>query len=164
MSEYWSNWRGTTYKTRKKKTIPTVTGHNRIRQTELDHGLWEVFASLFNVVLDAQEQRRLPLVELAELVILEQLVREEFLVALLDGLDQVHQKLVLPGGSKCRVNVSVALESTVGSDKILDIVNHVSIVLFSVSACWIVHARWPPDGRFLPWGSSPWPTTSLGCC
>jgi hypothetical protein len=51
---------------------------------------------------------------------LEQFLREELLVALLDGFEQIYQELVLPRGTEGGVDVSVALEGAVGGNEVLD--------------------------------------------
>lgn len=74
--------------------------HNTVNKKEKKKGTIliksrEVFTRLLDVVLDPEENGRLPLVQLAQLVVLEELVGESFLVARFDGLDEVDEKLVL---------------------------------------------------------------------
>lgn len=56
------------------------------RNTNTKDRLREIFASLFNITLDAKEQCGLPLVQLAQLVELEEFISESVWLALLDGL------------------------------------------------------------------------------
>lgn len=67
-----------------------------------------------NGVLDAHQDRRLPLVELADLVELEQAVGEILLRPGLDGLTQVDEELVLALGGERGVEVPVLFEGALG--------------------------------------------------
>ena len=57
--------------------------------------LRKVFPLLLDIVLDPQQKSRLPLVQLAKLVELEELISESFLVAGFNGLNEVNEELML---------------------------------------------------------------------
>lgn len=78
-----------------------------------------ILSTLLNLALNPQQQRRLPLIQLAHLIIRIQLVRELLLVALLDSPHEIHEQLMLPLACKCRVHVAVLFESALRSDHIL---------------------------------------------
>ena len=78
--------------------------------------LREIFTSFLNSPLDPQQQCRLPLVQLAHLIILEQLISEDFLVAILNRRCQVTQKLVLPLLAEAGIQLPVPVESGVNTD------------------------------------------------
>lgn len=78
-----------------------------------------IFGTLLNLSLNPQQQRRLPLIQLAHLIVRIQLVRELLLVALLNSCHKVHEQLVLSLTCKCGVHVAVLFERALRSDHIL---------------------------------------------
>jgi hypothetical protein len=52
---------------------------------------------------------------------LEELISKALLITGLYGLEEVNEKLVLPGRSEGRVNLAVGLESSCGLNQILEI-------------------------------------------
>ena len=58
---------------------------------EINRRLRKVLLSLLDVILDPQEQSSLPLVQLAELIILEQFLSKGLLITILNSLGQVHE-------------------------------------------------------------------------
>jgi hypothetical protein len=81
--------------------------------------LGKVVFLLLNSVLDLQEQCRLPLVELAHLVELEEFVCEHITITLLDSFGQIAKELVFPRGGEEVVHVAVAFQSALGANEIL---------------------------------------------
>lgn len=71
------------------------TGNQRRKQ--IQSHLRKVLLGLLDIVLNPQQDSSLPLVQLAELIKLEQLISELFLVTSLHSLEQVHEQLVLTG-------------------------------------------------------------------
>jgi hypothetical protein len=68
------------------KTCNPVT-NNFIQTTQNKQDrLREIFASFFNITLDAKKQCGLPLVQLAQLIELEEFIGESVWLALLNGL------------------------------------------------------------------------------
>lgn len=65
--------------------------HTRGITEEINHHLREVLLSFLDVILDPQKEGCLPLVQLAELVKLEELISKAFLVTTLNSLGQVHE-------------------------------------------------------------------------
>lgn len=78
-----------------------------------------VVRALLNIILDSQQNCRLPLVELAHLVVRVQLVGELLLVTLLYSLDQVSQELVLSLPGKRWVHLAVSLQRSLRGNQIL---------------------------------------------
>lgn len=76
-------------------------------QSKSKYHLREVFFRLLNAALDTQQKSGLPLVQLAKLVELEQLIGKRFLIATLHGLEQVDEKLVLAGRGKGGIDFTV---------------------------------------------------------
>lgn len=82
-------------------------------------GSREVLALLLYGVLDPQQEGGLPLVQLTHAVVLEELVGEDFLIALLDGIGEVNKELMLACGWEGGIELAVALQSTIGTNHIL---------------------------------------------
>jgi hypothetical protein len=69
-----------------------------------------VITILAELVLDLEQYPRLPVVELAHLVVGEELVGKEVLVVGFDGLDEVPQELTLALSLKGRVAPDILIE------------------------------------------------------
>ena len=69
----------------------------------------KILPLLLNPLLDPQQQRRLPLIKLTQLIVLEQFIRKRVLVALLDGFGQVNEELVLARRLEGGVEVAVGV-------------------------------------------------------
>ncbi len=95
-------------------------GNQKGVENKSRHDLRKVLLRLFDSVLDPQQKGSLPLVQLTELIELEELIGKAFLIPGFYSLEQVDEELVLPGGSKGRVDLAVGFESSSGLDKILD--------------------------------------------
>lgn len=80
-----------TNKEAKNSRIIFSRHHTRGITEEIIRHLREVLLSFLDVILDPQKESCLPLVQLAELVKLEELVSEALLVTTLNGLGQVHE-------------------------------------------------------------------------
>ncbi|KAI6748398.1 hypothetical protein HG530_015678 [Fusarium avenaceum] len=80
-----------------------------------DIPLRKLIVRLLNLVLDTNQNRCLPLVQLANLVKLVQSIGELLLALGLDGLAQVSQKLVLSLSAKRRIHVAVLFEGPLRS-------------------------------------------------
>jgi len=83
---------------RKNETEPMPTSSSR-----------EVLFLFLNGVLDPEKERGLPLVKLAHLVELVQLVGKDFLLPLLYGACKITEKLTLSGGGKGGIEFLVCL-------------------------------------------------------
>lgn len=96
-------------RTKKPKTRESIFSRHHARgiTEEINRHLREVLLSFLNVILDPQKEGCLPLVQLAELVKLEELVSEALLVTTLNSLGQVHEQLVLPCRTKGRIKFTV---------------------------------------------------------
>lgn len=96
----------------------SIGGESNV-ENKSKHRLREVLFRLFDIVLDPQQKGSLPLVQLTELVILEELIGEAFLVPRFYCLKQVDQKLVLSGRGKGRIDLAVGLKSSCSLDQVL---------------------------------------------
>ena len=81
--------------------------------------LREIFSFLLNPILHPQQDRRLPFIQLAQLIELEEFIGKGFLVALFNGLGQIDEELVLPRGGEGLVEISVGFEGAGCGDHVL---------------------------------------------
>lgn len=99
--------------TKQKNNVPKISvflikhGRGIKNENRSSHSLRKVLLRLLNAVLDPQQDSSLPLVQLAQLIELEQLVSEEFLVTGLHRLQQIHKELVLACRSEGGVKFAV---------------------------------------------------------
>jgi hypothetical protein len=83
-----------------------------------DTPLRKLIVRLLNLVLDTNQDRCLPLVQLADLVELVQSIGELLLAPGLDGFAQVSQELVLSLSAKRRIHITVLFEGPLGSHQV----------------------------------------------
>lgn len=103
-----------------RRPIKSHSNHQKTHRLVYSLHLRElILRALLDVSLDPEQESRLPLVELAHLVVCVQLVGVLLLVALLDGLHEVDQQLVLPLAGEAGVHVDVLFESALGENHVL---------------------------------------------
>lgn len=78
----------------------------------------KVVLCIFYRILHPYQDGRLPLIQLADLIVLEQFVRKLLLALSLDSLTQIRQKHVFSLRGKAGVHVAVLLERTIRGDHV----------------------------------------------
>lgn len=81
--------------------------------------LRKILPLLLDRILHPQQNRRLPLIQLTQLIELKQLIRKRLLIALLDRFRQIGQQLVFARGREGRIQVAVGFERALRRDGVL---------------------------------------------
>ena len=89
--------------------------HTKKEKSEISRKILPV---LLNPILHPQQNRRLPLIQLTQLIKLKQLVGKNLLIALLHRARQIDQQLMFSCRSEGGVEVAVGVKGSLGGDHV----------------------------------------------